>query len=368
MIPRPLKSKGIFALIAMAAFLVLLSCNPADNQSTFEAASPEAQKLLDLLAIIGWAAVAVFVVVEGILIYAVIRYARRRNDNTMPAQTHGNTPLEIGWTIAPAIVLAVIAVPTVIYIFDLESEPPADSLNVIVTGHQWWWEFEYPEENVITANELRLPVERPVRLLLRSDDVIHSFWIPKLAGKVDVIPTNENRLKFTPMETGEFYAQCAEFCGVAHSHMRFRVIVEEPEEFDAWVGNYHELASRPAPTGDSDEAQGAQVFASRGCLLCHAVDGPASAEARLALKESFERGELRFPAPNLTNFGTRGTLAAGLLDNDLGGENLRAWLSDPDGVKEGNRMAELATVYIDPDSELTALEVSQLAAYLLSLK
>ncbi len=368
MIPRPLKNRVVLALLTGAALLVLLSCNPSDPQSTFEAASPEAQKLLDLLAIIGWAAVAVFVVVEGILIYAVIRYARRRNENVMPAQTHGNTPLEIAWTIAPAIVLAVIAVPTVIYIFDLESEPPEHALNVIVTGHQWWWEFEYPEENVITANELRLPVERPVRMVLRSDDVIHSFWIPKLQGKVDVIPTNENRMKFTPMETGEFYGQCVELCGVAHSHMRFRVIVEEPDEFDAWVAGYHELAARPMPTDDSDEAQGAQLFASRGCLLCHSVNGPASEDARRALKESFERGELRFPAPNLTNFGTRGTLAAGLLDNDAGGENLRAWLSDPESVKEGNRMAELATVYTDPDSELTALEVSQLAAYLLSLK
>ena len=183
MIPRPLKNRVVLALLTGAALLVLLSCNPSDPQSTFEAASPEAQKLLDLLAIIGWAAVAVFVVVEGILIYAVIRYARRRNENVMPAQTHGNTPLEIAWTIAPAIVLAVIAVPTVIYIFDLESEPPEHALNVIVTGHQWWWEFEYPEENVITANELRLPVERPVRMVLRSDDVIHSFWIPKLQGQ-----------------------------------------------------------------------------------------------------------------------------------------------------------------------------------------
>ena len=368
MVPKLLRNKQVVALLTIASMLVLLSCNKSDPQSTFDAAGPIAAKQLELFWIIFWAAVVVFVIVEGILFYTVVRYARRRGDNRMPAQTHGNTPLEIGWTIAPAIILAVIAVPTVLYIFDIDAEPTGDVLTINVTGHQWWWEFEYPEENVITANELRVPVDRPVKLNLRSDDVIHSFWVPKLAGKVDVIPSNDNQMKFTASRIGEFYGQCAEFCGVAHAYMKLRVVVEEDAEFDAWVENYHELAARPMPTGDSEEAKGALVFASRGCLLCHTVSGPASEEARRSLKESFERGELRFPAPNLTNFGTRGTLAAGHLENDAGGVNLRAWLSDPNDIKEGNRMAELATVYTDPDAELSHLEISQLATYLLSLK
>ena len=363
-----LKHKYFFVLLAVLALMVLVSCNKSDPQSTFDPAGPVASKQLDLFWIIFWAAVVVFVIVEGILVFAVVRYARRRGDDRMPAQTHGSLPLEIGWTIAPAIVLAVIAVPTVYYIFDISAEPTGDVLTVNVTGHQWWWEFEYPEQNLITANELHVPVDTPVKLNLRSDDVIHSFWIPKLAGKVDVIPANENKMKFTSNETGEFYGQCAEFCGVAHAHMRFRVIVEEDVEFEAWVEQYHDLAARPMPTGDSEEAKGALVFASRGCLLCHTVSGPAPEAVRQSLKESFERGELRFPAPNLTNFGTRGTLAAAILDNDVGGENLREWLRDPDDVKEGNRMAQLATVYNDPDSKLSELEISQLAAYLLSLR
>ena len=318
-------------------------------------------------------------VVVGVLLYTVIRFRRKPGRQDMPAQTHGNMPLEVAWTIAPAIVLAVIAVPTVIYTFDIARTPPPDSLEVKVTGHQWWWEFEYPQQDlvsdvVVTANELHVPVDRPVKLTLTSDDVIHSFWIPKLAGKVDLIPTNENRMWFTARSTdigsyqATFFGQCAEFCGVAHGYMRFRVIVESQEGFDAWVAKYHELAKRPPPAEGTEAAKGATLFASRGCLLCHKADGPASEGVRRSLQEAFERGELRFPAPNLTNFGTRATLAAGVVDNDPAGNNLRRWLRDPNDVKSGNRMAQLANVYTDPGAKLTEEDISALAAYLLSLK
>ena len=351
--------------LGVAAILLLAGCTPSHPQSTFDPAGPVAEKQLTLFYIILWAAVGVFVVVGGILLYAVIRFRRRPGQRTMPAQTHGNTPLEIGWTIAPAILLVAIAVPTLFYIFDIDKTPPADALEVNVTGHQWWWEFEYPELNVVTANEMHIPVNRPVKLNLRSDDVIHSFWVPKLAGKLDVIPRNVNKMKFTANRIETFYGQCAELCGVGHAHMRLRVISESQEDFDAWVANYHDIGSRPPPSGVS-AAKGAALFASRGCLLCHTASGPATKEVRQSLKEAFERGELRFPAPNLTNLATRTTLAGGILEFNRA--NLKKWLRDPDEVKPGNRMAELANVYTDPGANLNDEDIRALVSYLLSLK
>ena len=364
--PRHLFPRPLVVLLAVSAVLLVGACSTSDPQSTFDAAGPVAEKQRDLFYIILGMAVLVFVPVVGVLVYVLFRFRRRLGEDRMPAQTHGNTPLEIAWTIAPAIVLAVIAVPTIIYLFDI-AKTPEDAMEINVTGHQWWWEFEYPEQNVITANELHVPIDKPVSLKMTSDDVIHSFWIPKLAGKVDVIPNNINKLNFTANFAGNFLGQCAEFCGEAHAHMRFRVIVESQFEFDQWVAGYKELAQRPPPT-TGKAGEGYTVFASRGCLLCHTTSGPASAELRRSLKEAFERGELRFPAPNLTNFGTRTTLAAGILDNDPEGEGLRKWLTDPEDVKPGNRMVDLANVYVDPSAALSDEDISALTAYLLSLK
>ena len=367
--PRGPAFRPVLIALSVVSLLLFFGCTPDHPQSTFDVVGPVAEKQRTLFYIIFWAAVLVFVVVEGILLYTVIRYRRGSGDG-IPPQTHGNTPLEIGWTIAPAIVLAVIAVPTIIYIFDISGDTGPDALEVNVTGHQWWWEFEYPELNVVTANELHLPVDRQVKLNLRSDDVIHSFWVPKLGGKQDVVPNNLNVMQFTARKSdidsfpAVLFGQCAEFCGVAHAKMGLRVIVHDTIEntFEEWAAAYH--IPQPPPSGEA--AEGAVVFASRGCLLCHKTDGPASLEVRKGLEEAFERGELRFPAPNLTKFGTRSTFVAGTLD--LNRENLIKWLEDPDGVKPGNRMAELATVYRDPAAGLSRDEVEKLASYLLSLE
>ena len=355
--------------LSVVSLLLFFGCTPDHPQSTFDVAGPVADKQRTLFYIIFWAAVIVFIIVEGILLYSVIRY-RRKDVDGIPSQTHGNTKLEIGWTVAPAIVLAIIAVPTIIYIFDIAADPGPDALVVNVTGHQWWWEFEYPGLNVVTANELHVPVDRPVRVNLRSDDVIHSFWVPKLAGKRDVVPNNLNVMKFTARKTdldsfpAVLFGQCAEFCGVAHADMRFRVIVHDNVEntFEDWVAAYH-LPQIP-PGGDA--AEGAAIFASRGCLLCHWVDGPTPPEIRVGLSQAFARGEPRFPAPNLNKFGTRSTFVAGTMD--LNRENLIRWLEDPDDVKPGNWMAELANVYTDPSSRLSRDDVEKLASYLLSLE
>ena len=361
MISWRLSLKLLLIALGVSAVLLALGCTPSHPQSTFDPAGPIAEKQRDLFLIIFWAAVVVFVVVVGALLYTVIRYRRRRGQTEIPAQTHGNTKLEVSWTIAPAVVLAVIAIPTVIYTFDISADAGPDALQIDVTGHQWWWEFEYPEYDLVTANEMHIPVDRQVQLTLRSDDVIHSFWIPKLAGKLDVVPSNVNKMRFTASETGEFLGQCAEFCGVAHALMKFRVFADTQEDFDAWVAEYHSPSTPPSKLGQT----GATLFASRGCLLCHTVDGPSTAASRQSLKDAFERGELRFPAPNLTTLGTRTTIAGGLLE--MTRRNLERWLRDPDEVKEGNRMAQLANVYVDPQSKLAEEEISALAAYLLSL-
>ena len=347
---------SLIVLLLLAALLA--ACTPSHPQSTFDTAGDVAEKQLDLLKVVFWAAVFVFVVVEGALLYAVLRY-RRKPGQGIPTQTHGNTRLEIAWTIAPAIVLAVIAVPTIITLIDIEGDPPEGALQVTVIGHQWWWEFQYPEHNVITANELHLPKGQPVSLTLQSDDVIHSFWIPKLAGKVDMIPNAFNKLSFTPKEEGSFFGQCAELCGVAHAQMRFRAIVQSEADFQSWV-----QAQQAPSTGGS--VAGATVFGVKGCGVCHTTSGPDPEGLQKSRMLGFLQGQPLFPAPNLTHFGSRTTFAGGLLD--LNEDNLWRWLEDPDKVKPGNHMAERAQAYTDPDKALTRDDIAVLVKYLLSLK
>jgi cytochrome c oxidase subunit 2 len=271
----------------------------------------------DLYVLIFWMAVVVFVGVEGYLLYAIIRY-RRRSPDELPSQTHGNTRLEIAWTIIPSLVLLVIAVPTINTIFAADAVPQNATQYVKVIGHQWWWEFQYPNLGVTTANELHLPLGETVRFDLTSADVIHSFWFPRMGGKVDVVPTRTNHMWFTPRETGEFYGQCVEFCGTQHANMRMRLYVDTPEQFQAWV--QQQRAEAVQPTSGPAQA-GAEVFQRSACVACHTVRGTNA------------RGVI---GPDLTHIGSRRTLAAGMLDNTP--ENMSRWIRDPQGVKVGNKM------------------------------
>ena len=359
-------------LLPLAAVLLLLACTPSHPQSTFDAAGPVAEKQLTLFYIMLWLAAFVFVVVVAVLIYVVIRYRRRPGDTEIPAQVRGHTQLEIGWTIAPAILLLVVAVPTIIYIFDISGDAPEGSMEIKVVGHQWWWEFDYGGDvGVVTANEFHVPVDTDVKLNLRSDDVIHSFWVPKLAGKVDVVPNNDNFLWFRADDDIDdqlpvtFYGQCAEYCLVGHAFMGFRLVVDTQEGFDAWVAGYKELASRRPPASGL-EAQGSRLFGSKGCLLCHRLTGPPEPGFNEAVMTRFGGGAAEFPGPNLTNLGTRETIGAGRLKLDR--LHLIRWLTDPDEVKPGNRMGELAAVYTDPELELNPQEILALAEYLLGRK
>ncbi len=328
--------RGIFSGLAAA---LLVACSADLPQNTLAPAGENARIISDLFAWIFWWALGVFVVVEALLVYTVIRF-RRRSEQALPPQTHGHTQLEIAWTIAPAIVLALIAVPTVQALGQLSEPPSQQPLQVEVIAHQWWWEFHYPELGVVTANELHVPVGTVVTTRLKSADVLHSFWIPRLAGKLDIIPGRTNTMWFNANEAGVYLGQCAELCGLSHALMKFRVIAQSNEEFEGWVRD--QKAVPPAPTGPA--ASGAQLFVSpqKLCATCHTVAG-TEAKAQVG--------------PNLTHVGSRTTIAAGVLENTP--ENMARWLRDPVAVKPGSKMPKLP---------LSEQDVSALVGYLQSLR
>ena len=303
-----------------------------------------------------WWAFVIFIVVEAALLWAIFKF-RGHPDDPEPLQTHGNTTVEIIWTVIPAAVLAFIAVPTVRTIFATAEIPAVSAdggepLKVEVVGHQWWWEFRYPELGIVTANELHIPVGRTVDVRMRTTDVLHSWWVPQFAGKRDLFPNRETRLWFTAREAGEYPGACAEFCGLQHAKMLFYVVANEPAEFDAWVtrrqADTASLAIRapvPAP-GDSVVpaedplvAQGRQLFLTKACVGCHQL-GSADATTTLV-------------GPNLGGIGSRLKLAAGWMDNT--DSNLAQWIQNPDRFKEG-------TFMVVP--EITDAEARALAAFL----
>jgi cytochrome c2 len=246
------------------------------------------------------------------------------------------------------------------------------ALQVNVTGHQWWFEFEYPDagngKKIITANEMRIPVDRPIRISLESDDVIHSFWVPKLAGKLDMVPTHVNKMWFQADSDSidedlpvTFDGTCAELCGLAHALMRFRVTVMEQDQFDSWAAAYG-----PPPTVTDKAKKGHQLFATN-CTLCHTIDGPDDpAVSARRLTGFLSGGDITpVPAPNLTDLRTRQTLAAGIVD--LSESNLRTWLSYPEDIKPGNHMSGRAVLYQNGPASLTNEEIDALIEYMLDL-
>ena len=367
---KPFRYRHLAVLGLLAVLSLVMACAPDAPQSTFGTAGPVAAKQKLLFDVLIWAMAIVFVLVEGVLLYAIIRF-RRRPGQGLPEQVHGNTPLEIAWTIVPTVLILGLGIWSVMVLFELDQPPAseaANALDITVTGHQWWWEFEYPDadgndKHIVTGNELRIPVDRAIRINLESDDVLHSFWVPKLAGKVDVVPTRQNYMWFKADETGTFYGQCAEFCGTAHALMKFRVEVLTEDAYNAWVAGYGQ-----PPQLSPEAQQGQQVFnGAGGCLLCHTASGAAGPDPAV-LTAGFAGGAPTFPGPNLTDLATRKSFAAGL--RDLNRLNLREWLRNPEDIKPGNHMSSLATVYqtADGDISLQPGEVDALIEYLLSLK
>jgi cytochrome c oxidase subunit 2 len=296
---------------------VLGACGGPFPQSALDPASDFAWKLQDLFEGIFLWAVVVFVLVEGALIVAILRF-RERAEGPAPKATHGNTVLEIAWTLAPALVLVLIAIPTVKTIWDVDRPARGESLVVEAIGHQWWWEFRYPELGIVTANELHIPVGEQIDVRLTSADVIHSFWFPRLGGKRDVIPGHETQIWFTADSAGLYLGQCAEFCGLSHALMKMELMAESPEDFQAWAEG--QLAD--AVVADSIAfAEGSQAFMQGGCIACHAVRG------------TIAQGVI---GPDLTHVGSRRRIAAGILDNTP--ENMERWIRNSREVKPGSLM------------------------------
>ena len=363
--------KLIFNLsIVMVLSILFMACNPEGPQSTFDAQGPVSEIQKNLFLFTFWIAVIVFIVVEGAILFVTFRY-RRKNDE-LPVQTHGNLKLEITWTIIPAIIIVIIAIPTVIGIWQTQVMPDEeDSLVINAVGHQWWFEFNYPSEEVVTANELHLPEDTNVIVNIESQDVLHSFWIPKIAGKVDMVPNHENQLWIKADNPGLYYGQCAEFCGVAHAMMRFRVIVHTNEDYQNWL-EYMRTPPQDLVSG-SDEDEGRKLFVGN-CSMCHTYDSYKKAAYHKEINSQYNRWEewkkdkensAIVSAPNLTHFGNRITLGAGLKENNY--DNLVKWIEDPDSIKIGTRMKNHAAIYTT-ENKLSDLEIEQIAKYLLSLK
>ncbi|MBI3734824.1 MAG: cytochrome c oxidase subunit II [Chloroflexi bacterium] len=335
-------------LVGVALVLGLSACTSDLPQTTLYPKGTSASLVHDLLQPIFWTAVAVFVIVEGLLVYSVARFRSRRDPKAIPFQLHGNTPLEIAWTIAPAIVLGIIfflTVSTINAVGDLPKS--ANAINVRVIGHQWWWEFQYPDLKLVTASDMHIPAGQTVAYTLESVDVIHSFWVPQLGGKTDLIPGHINKGSFSADQPGEFFGQCAEFCGQQHAQMRFHVIADTAADFQAWVKNQQSLP--PALAGKAKD--GADLFAKIGCAGCHTIAGTNA---------------IGLVGPNLTHFGSRNTIAAGVLANTP--DNLRAWLRDPEKVKPGNDMSAFMTTTVKGWGASAGQNIDLLVEYLTSLK
>lgn len=345
------------ALFAAAA-VALAGCGSDAGQSALDPAGPYAQVPHDLIIPVALIALAVFVLVQGLVIYTSWRY-RDKGDDALPKQIHGNTKLEILWTIIPALILAVIAVPTVRGIFDMMGEPEGDFLTVEVIGHRWWFEYRYPDHDIYTANELIVPAGVPVRLEMTATDparqttqaVIHSFWVPQLAGKQDLEPGRTTYLNIEADEPGRYLGMCAEYCGLSHANMRIRVIAKSAEDYDAWIAAQTTPASEPEE--GSLAARGRELFGDLGarqaCASCHQVwDGGARGPST---------------APDLTHLFSRTEFAGAI--HDLDEANLREWLRDPDSMKA---MSYEVNGIGMPNLDLTDDELDALVAYLLTLR
>ena len=342
---KSLKKTVLLGLIAAAA-VGAAGCSPADPLNWLIASGDAAEQIRQLTVLVMVLGALVFVAVEGLLIYALLRFRRSAPADQLPPQVHGHTRLEVAWTMVPVLILVVIAVPTVRTVFSLATPPDANPLRVEVIGHQWWWEFRYPDivpgKTITTANELRIPVGRTVVASVTSADVIHSFWVPRLAGTIDVIPGKQvNQVWFNAREPGEYYGWCKEFCGTQHAQMRFRVVAVPQAEFDRWVQT---RLSPPAVPASGQARQGYELFGQLGCSACHTIDGTPY------------QGKI---GPNLTNIGERSTVGAGLLPNDPDGQNLARWIKDPQAFKPGVKMPTLG---------LSDAQVGAIVAYLKSLK
>ena len=330
------------AIALLAAFFSACSANRELPMTTLAPKSDLSDWIYRLFIEVTLWDTLILIIVIVAFILAVFFFSTRVGEAAPPKSAASDLGLEIAWTIGPALVILMISIPTVRTIFRSQPRiPPEGALRIKVTAHQWWWEFQYGESGVTTANELHIPTGRAIYLDLMSSDVIHSFWVPQLGGKRDVVPGQINELTFVAQIPGVYPGQCAEFCGDSHANMRFRAIVESPEQFAQWTAQ-QQAAPLPADRiTDASAANGAKVFANSPCGTCHRIEGVTKG----------------YIGPDLTHFAGRTTMAGGIMPNTP--ENVAQWITDPQTLKPGALMPPLG---------LRGQQLNDLVAYLESLK
>lgn len=321
--------------------LLLSSCVEDAPLDSLNPAGPVAERIDGLFSLVFWIAAAVFVLVQGGILVAVFLF-RDRKGRKEPRQIHGNNKLEVLWTAIPALILAGIAVPTIQTVFDL-TDRPDNALRVEVIGHQWWFEYVYPDYGISTANSLVIPTGMAIDLQMISEDVLHNFWVPQLAGKRYLVPGQETFLTLEADEPGEYWGQCAEYCGLSHALMRARVVALDEADFEQWVAAQQQPAIEPA--AGSLAEQGRNTFLDVGCTRCHIIEGVWEDVGRQP------------PAPDLTHFASRTMFAGASFERTP--DNLRDWLANPPAMKDGSFM---------PNLGLTNDEITALIAYLETLE
>jgi len=332
---------GLVGLLLAARLCLGAQADSSQVPNIFRPASTPANSIFHLSLLVLTVTGLIFLVVFSLILYAVVKFRRRRGeDGREPPQVYGSNQVETAWTVIPVLIVLVLFLATARVIHSIQDAPqPPGSIEVTVIGHQFWWEVRYPQLGFVTANELHVPVSDPSRptptfLTLMSSDTDHSFWVPRLAGKTDLIPNRVNQMWIDPYEPGIYLGQCAQYCGVEHALMLLRVYVQSREKFDDWV----QAQKTNAISGASVE-EGRRVFESTGCINCHAVSGTA-ANGRFG--------------PDLTHMMSRDTLAAGIVPNTA--ENLRQWIQDPGSMKPGCLMPAMKLSDKDLDAVVSYLE------------
>jgi cytochrome c oxidase subunit II len=308
------------------------------NSNALDPQSPLARAIYDLGIVSSVVFALIFVIVTGAITYSIFRF-RTRAGEPDPRQIQGNRKVTIAWTVIPFLIVIFLFLMT-IGAMNRADPPPAPAPDLVITGHQYWWQVDYPGSGVITANEIHIPTGKALSVRLESKDVLHEFWVPKLTRKMSNVPGQPNHIWLQADKPGSYIGQCSEFCGTQHAWMRILVVADEPTQFEAW----QRAQLQPAQAASTDvTAKGLTVFQTSTCINCHAIRGVAGADLRVA--------------PDLTHVGSRKQLASGMIDNTPG--NMRLWLKSPQHIKPGALM---------PDFTLTDEQLDQLATYLSTLK
>lgn len=369
------KKRWMLPIIGIALCSLLFSAC-GGNGSILDTAGPVADRERVLFWVILGIATFIFVGVEGALIYSIVRF-RERPGMPNPRQLHGNLTVEIIWTVIPALVLFVVLGFTIQTLFAVAAQPAGNAVQVEAIGHQWWWEFYYPDYKITTADSLVVPTGQTIHVELFSNNVIHSFWVPQLTGKTDVVPGHDNTKWFQADKEGTYAGMCTEYCGDQHAHMNFEVVAKNSSDFNTWVTKQQQDGLAPAAGSAADNGQ--KIYLQQ-CYVCHGIKG--SGDSKFASRyydpkvycdsvgNNVDANACKV-GPNLTHFGARGLIAGGVLTNNtdacgpdqtpaqlLQNCHLAQWLNDPQGIKPGNDMNI---------GQLTPQQISDLVAYLESL-